>query len=84
VLESHEGLENEDFFSYWERLKRPALLVRGQDSPVMSESASDDLRRARPDIPIVSVPDAGHMVPWDNLPGFLDAIRHPLRAEPRQ
>lgn len=81
VLESHEGLENEDFFGYWERLKRPALLVRGQDSPVVPESAAADLRRVRPDIPIVSVPDAGHMVPWDNLPGFLDAIRHPLQAE---
>jgi N-formylmaleamate deformylase len=84
VLESHEGLETEDFFGYWERLKRPVLLVRGQDSPVVPESAAGDLRRARPDITIVSVPGAGHMVPWDNLPGFLDAVRHPLQAELRR
>lgn len=81
VLESHEGLETEDFFAYWERLRRPALLVRGADSPVVPESAADDLRRARPDIPLVAVPDAGHMVPWDNLPGFFDAVRRPLQAE---
>lgn len=80
VLESHEGLETEDFFGYWERLTRPVLLVRGQDSPVVPESAAGDLRRGRPDITIVSVPDAGHMVPWDNLPGFLDAVRQPLQA----
>jgi N-formylmaleamate deformylase len=81
VLESHEGLESEDFFGYWGRLQRPVLLVRGQDSPVVPESAAEDLRRARPDIAVVSVPDAGHMVPWDNLPGFLEAVRHPLQAE---
>jgi N-formylmaleamate deformylase len=84
VLESHEGLETEDFFGYWARLKRPVLLVRGQDSPVVPESAAGDLRRMRPDITIVSVPDAGHMVPWDNLPGFLDAVRQPLQAELRR
>jgi N-formylmaleamate deformylase len=83
VLESHEGLETEDFFGYWKRLRRPVLLVRGQDSPVVPEAAAGDLRRARPDIAIVSVPDAGHMVPWDNLPGFLDAVRQPLQAELR-
>ena len=84
VLESHEGLQTEDFFGYWKRLTRPTLLVRGQDSPVVPEPAADDLRRARPDITIVSVPDAGHMVPWDNLPGFLDAVRQRLQAELRR
>lgn len=81
VLESHHGLENEDFFGYWARLTQPVLLVRGVDSPMVPDPAVDDLRRMRPDIEIISVPDAGHMVPWDNLPGFLDAIRGPLHTE---
>jgi N-formylmaleamate deformylase len=78
VLETHAGFESEDVFGYWRALRRPALLLRGGDSPVVPEAAADDLRRANPAIDIVTVPGAGHMVPWDNLPGFLDAVRPAL------
>jgi N-formylmaleamate deformylase len=56
------------------------VLVRGGDSPVVPLPAVADLRRVRPDIEIVTVPGAGHMVPWDALPGFLDAVRPYLLA----
>lgn len=79
VVESHRGFETEDFFPYWRQVTAPVLLVRGSNSPVVPPAAADDLRHARPDIEIVSVPDAGHMVPWDNLPGFLDAVTPRLR-----
>lgn len=75
VLETHEGFETEDFFEYWARLSQPVVLVRGGDSPVVPEGAADDLRRSRPDIEIRTVPGAGHMVPWDQLTGFLDVVR---------
>jgi N-formylmaleamate deformylase len=81
VLETHEGFETEDFFPYWAELTQPALLVRGGDSPVVPLAAVADLRRARADVEIVTVPGAGHMVPWDALPGFLDAVRPYLRAQ---
>jgi N-formylmaleamate deformylase len=84
VLESYQGLEEEDFFEYWARLAVPAVLIRGGDSPVVPLAAVADLRRARPDIEIVTVPGAGHMVPWDNLAGFLDAVRPYLIAPVQQ
>ena len=59
---------------------RPVVLVRGGDSPVVPLPAVADLRRARPDIEIVTVPGAGHMVPWDQLDGFLDSVRPHLLA----
>ncbi|MBB3087052.1 alpha/beta fold hydrolase [Geodermatophilus sabuli] len=80
VLETHEGFETEDFFEYWAQLTAPVVLIRGGDSPVVPLTAVADLRRARPDIEIVTVPGAGHMVPWDALPGFLDAVRPYLAA----
>jgi N-formylmaleamate deformylase len=80
VLETHEGFETEDFFDLWSRLTKPAVLIRGGDSPVVPLSAVADLRRARPDIEIVTVPGAGHMVPWDALEGFLAAVRPYLLA----
>jgi N-formylmaleamate deformylase len=75
VLETHAGFETEDFFEYWARLTQPVLLVRGGDSPVVPPSAVAELRRSQPGIAIETVPEAGHMVPWDNLGGFLDAVR---------
>jgi len=75
VLETHEGFEREDFFAYWEKLTGPVVLVRGADSPVVPPAAAADLSENRPDIEIVSVPDSGHMVPWDNLTGFHEAVR---------
>ena len=84
VLETHEGFESEDFFAYWAALTRPVVLVRGGDSPVVPLPAVADLRRARPDIEIVTVPGAGHMVPWDQLDGFLDTVRPQLLAHLQQ
>ena len=79
VIESHRGFETEDFLPYWHRLTQPVLLVHGANSPVVPSAAVNDLRNARPDIDIVAVSDAGHMVPWDNLQGFLDAVTPYLR-----
>ncbi|GAA1789143.1 alpha/beta hydrolase [Planosporangium flavigriseum] len=75
ILETHAGFESEDIFGYWRILTQPAVLLRGGDSPVVPAAAADDLAAANPGVEIVTVPDAGHMVPWDNLPGFLDAVR---------
>jgi N-formylmaleamate deformylase len=84
VLETHEGFETEDFFSYWAQLSQPVVLVRGGDSPVVPLPAVADLRRSRPDIGIVTVPGAGHMVPWDQLDGFLATVRPYLLAHVQQ
>jgi N-formylmaleamate deformylase len=84
VLETHEGFETEDFFPYWAQLTQPVVLVRGGDSPVVPLPAVADLRRTRPDIEIVTVPGAGHMVPWDQLDGFLGAVRPHLLAHLQQ
>ena len=82
VLETHEGFETEDFFEYWTRLTQPVVLVRGGDSPVVPATAAEELARTRPDVEIHTVPGAGHMVPWDDLPGFLDVVGPYLRPTP--
>lgn len=74
VLETHSGFETEDFFSYWAQLRRPAICIRGADSPVVPPDAVADLAARNPSIPIVRVSDAGHMVPWDNFHGFFQAL----------
>ena len=74
IRESHEGFEAEDFFPYWRKVVAPAVLIYGGDSPVVTANGAADLARANPAVPLVRVPDAGHMIPWDNEPGFFDAL----------
>jgi N-formylmaleamate deformylase len=80
VIETHERFATEDFFGYWKALTQPAVLIRGADSPVIPSAASADLSRSNPEIDILTVPDAGHMVPWDNLDGFLSTVQPYLKA----
>lgn len=81
VLESHRGFEEEDFFEIWERLSGDIALIYGADSLVVPASGVEELRERNPHVPLRAVPGAGHMVPWDNLRGFIEAI-HRSAASP--
>jgi N-formylmaleamate deformylase len=80
VIETHRGFECEDFFDVWPRTTAPAALVRGADSPVVTRVGADEAIAARPDAQRADIPAAGHMVPWDNLDGFLAVVRPMLRG----
>jgi N-formylmaleamate deformylase len=54
--------------------------MRGGASPVVTEGGARELAEARPDASILVVPEAGHMIPWDDLDGFLRATREFLGA----
>ncbi|GFG51090.1 alpha/beta hydrolase [Mycolicibacterium agri] len=75
VFETHRGFETEDFLPYWRQIRPPALLIRGAESPVVTAEGEAELRRENPEIPVVSVPEAGHMIPWDNFAGFMASVR---------
>lgn len=74
VMETHEGFETEDFFEYWSEIRGTVLLVHGSESPVVPPVAVEELHRTRPDIPILPVTGAGHMVPWDDLEQLLSLL----------
>lgn len=74
VVETHNGFETEDFHDIFARLTAPTLLVRGAESPVVTEAGARELAGLRPDIPIETIAGAGHMVPWDNTADFREAV----------
>lgn len=75
VVETHEGFEREDFFPLWSRLGGEPVLIRGGESPVVTDTGAQELGRTLPAATIVTVPGAGHMVPWDAFDGFTAAVR---------
>jgi N-formylmaleamate deformylase len=75
VVQTHEHFEVEDFFAYWRRLAPPLLLIHGEESPAVTAAGVAELRAANPAAQLVGIPDAGHMIPWENLGDFVTAVR---------
>lgn len=81
IVEDYDNFGKEDFFGMWRRVSPPATLVYGCKSPMYTGEAVDRLRRENPAVTIVGVEGAGHMIPFDNLPGFLEVLA-PLACGP--
>jgi N-formylmaleamate deformylase len=75
VAQTHAAFEQEDFFELWPDVPAPATLIYGAASPVVTAAGAQEAARANAEATVVGVERAGHMVPWDNLPGFLGAVR---------
>ncbi|WP_201464709.1 alpha/beta fold hydrolase [Janibacter melonis] len=77
---THDGFESEDFFSWWPQVPAPVAFVRGADSPVVPEEAMAEVEAANPHASVHVVPQAGHMVFWDNAQGADQVLSEALDA----
>jgi N-formylmaleamate deformylase len=61
---------------------QPALLMVAGRGGVIQPQDIAEIRELKPDIQVVQVENAGHMIPWDDLEGFFaafaDFLDHPL------
>ncbi len=68
-------LSNDEMWKLYRALRPPTLLVRGNESDVLTQEVADrcvrEMQRAR----LVVVPGAGHSVPGDNPDGFTAAVQ---------
>ncbi|WP_405564569.1 alpha/beta fold hydrolase [Streptomyces sp. NBC_01180] len=82
ITATHEGFENEDFFDWWPRIgtSTPTTLLYGADSPVVTAAGAAEAASALPAARLIRVPDAGHMVFWDNPDTSLTLLRDVLGA----
>jgi N-formylmaleamate deformylase len=53
----------------------PALFMYGGDSPVVVSDAVEEVEATNPELDLVRIPGAGHMIPWDNGADFLAETR---------
>ena len=80
MVETYDNFHTEDFFGYWHDVRPPALFMYGLESPVVPGAALEEVRSVNPAAELVGVTGAGHMIPWDNLEDFVDAVRTFVRA----
>ncbi|MFD9326209.1 alpha/beta fold hydrolase [Streptomyces sp. NPDC060065] len=79
VAATHRGFESEDFFHWWPSVPGPTALLYGADSPVVTAQGAQEAARLHPSAVFREIPDAGHMLFWDNPPVALAALREALR-----
>ncbi len=74
AVRSGSELSSDELWTRFRELAPPVLLVRGQQSDILSQEVAErtagEIRSAR----LVVVPEAGHSVPGDNPDGFTEAV----------
>ncbi|GAA5165713.1 alpha/beta hydrolase [Pseudonocardia eucalypti] len=66
IRASHAGFESEDFFETWPKVPTPTVFIYGAQSPVVPPLAVTEARTTNPQATFVEVPNAAHMIFWDN------------------
>ncbi|WP_109477082.1 alpha/beta hydrolase [Paraburkholderia sp. C35] len=74
ILASYEGFHTDDFHADAAKLHVPSLLITAERGDVVRDEDVAELQRATPAMQHVRVPNAGHMIPWDNAAGFYEAF----------
>jgi pimeloyl-ACP methyl ester carboxylesterase len=64
-----------DSFAQWNRIRIPALLMKGARSTRMTQEAIAEVKARAPQVKLTLVPDADHHITLDNPAGFVRAAR---------
>ena len=62
-------------WALWERIACPTLIIRGQNSDVLSPEVAERMVERNGNSRLVEVANAGHRVPGDNPVAFEEAVR---------
>ncbi len=74
VRTAFDGFHTDDIHADLPHLKMPVRLVVAGGAPVIGEADMAEITALVPSIETRIVPAAGHMIPWDDLEGFLAAV----------
>ena len=69
-----KGFHTDDIHQDLPHLHLPMRLVVAGAAPVIEDEDIAEIQRLAPAMDVRTVENAGHMIPWDNLDGFLDAV----------
>lgn len=75
VVRTFEDFHGDDIHKDLPKLKLPTLLLIAGKGGVIQPEDEDEIRKLAPGIEMKRVDRAGHMIPWDDLAGFLEPVR---------
>ncbi len=71
---AYDGFHTDDVHADLPHLHTPMRLIVAGASPVIGAEDVAEIRLLAPAMDVVTVEGAGHMIPWDDLGGFLEAV----------
>lgn len=74
IVTAFEGFHEDDVHKDLSGLTLPATLMVAGRGGVIEPADEAEITRLNPAIRIARVPDAGHMIPWDDFDGFFRAL----------
>jgi N-formylmaleamate deformylase len=80
IATSFHAFQTDDIHADLPHVKVPLLLMTAARGDVVRAEDIDEILRLAPKAQHVRVPDAGHMIPWDNEEGFYAAFQDFLGA----
>ena len=78
VARSHESFHTEDIHSLLPAIRCPVHLIYAELGNTVSDDDAEEFRNMTEDCTVTKIDGAGHMIPWDDLDGFVKAVRNCL------
>jgi N-formylmaleamate deformylase len=73
IRASYDGFHTDDVHADMPHVKQPALLMVAGRGDVIRDEDIAEMRGLMPQLEVARVPNAGHMIPWDDEEGFYRA-----------
>lgn len=74
IRTAYDGFHTDDIHADLPKLTVPTRLVIAGGATVIQAEDEAELKSLLPSMEVRTVEGAGHMIPWDDLEGFLDAV----------
>jgi len=74
IVRAFNDFHDDDFHADLPVLSIPTVLMVAGKGGVIAPSDEAEMLELTPDLSIHRVPDAGHMIPWDDFDGFFNAL----------
>src|SRR5690606_7248761 len=74
IVTSFEAFQTDDIHADLPQVKVPVLLITAGRGDVVRDTDAAELAGLLPGLQTTRVQDAGHMIPWDDEPGFYRAF----------
>lgn len=75
IADSYRGFTEEEIHSDFPAIKAPTLLVVAGKGGVVLDEDIVEIRKLNPAIEVRKMDQVGHMIPWEDLDGFIVALK---------
>ncbi|WP_181360503.1 alpha/beta fold hydrolase [Variovorax sp. WS11] len=74
IVATYDGFHQDDIHADLKQLDLPTLLMVAGRGDVIRAADLEEMQQLMPAMQVAHVPNAGHMIPWDDEPGFYRAF----------